>query len=122
MSKSKYRFTNLLKKHNAEKSNAGRSSESGFGGTGSKGAGVSRFGSGMGLGTYRYKGDYDSDGDGENYSDDEDTGYLLLGNAEHLNKLNAEGETRKRQGQTMMEQAVAKMSWKTLLRATKSKI
>ena len=91
MSKSKYRFTNLLKKHNAEKSNAGRNSESGFGGMGIKGAGVSRFGSGMGLGTNRYKGDYDSDGDEENYSDDEDTGYLLLGNAEHVNKLNAEG-------------------------------
>ena len=58
---------------------------------GIKGAGVSRFGSGMGLGTNRYKGDYDSDGDEENYSDDEDTGYLLLGNAEHVNKLNAEG-------------------------------
>ena len=91
MSKSKYRFTNLLKKHNAEKSNVGRNSESGFGGMGIKGAGVSRFGSGMGLGTNRYKGDYDSDGDEENYSDDEDTGYLLLGNAEHVNKLNAEG-------------------------------
>ena len=90
-SKSKYRFTNLLKKHKAEKSNAGRSYEASFGGVGGTGGRVSRFGSGMGLGTYRYKGDYDSDGDEENYSDDEDTGYLLLGNAEHVNKLNAEG-------------------------------
>ena len=40
--------------------------------------GSSRIGGFGSSGNNRYKGDFDSDGDDDNYSDDEDTGYMLL--------------------------------------------
>ena len=57
-------------------------------GGGRRGYGGRGFGS---SGNNRYRGDFDSDGADENYSDDEDTGYMLLGNAEQIQALNAEG-------------------------------
>ena len=100
-SKSKNRFTNLLKKRRADRAGNGRvggpgsfmnggSANVGGGGSGFRG-GSSRIGGFGSSGNNRYKGDFDSDGDDGNYSDDEDTGYMLLGNAAQIDAINAEG-------------------------------
>merc|ERR1712216_508226 len=71
----------------------GGSANVGGGGSGGSGfrGGSSRIGGFGSSGNNRYKGDFDSDGDDDNYSDDEDTGYMLLGNAAQIDAINAEG-------------------------------